>query len=225
MAQHYSPKIVTDGLVLCLDAGSRKSYPGSGATWSDLVTRTKTASLTNSPSFSQNNVGSLVFNSASQQFGTLASPGVSGQNLTASIWVFPTTSGTFMTPLTNMTFDSTTTGYAIQQRNNGTFWVSVGIWGVGGDTVSSIPYTTNQWINLTMTYNGATISAYSNGVLFGTTASTRTFTEGTLTVGKGAINASEHFTGNISTVSLYSRALSASEVSQNFNATRGRFGI
>lgn len=225
MAGSYYPKIVTDGLVLCLDAGNRESYRGSGTAWIDLVSGTKTAVLSNSPTFSQNNVGSLVFSSASQQFGTLSSPGVSGQNLTASIWVFPTTSGTFMTPLTNMTFDSTTTGYAIQQRNNGTFWVSVGIWGVGGETVSNISYTTNQWLNITMTYNGTTITAYRNGVLFGTSASTRTFTEGTLTLGKGAINASEHFTGNISMVSLYSRALAAAEVSQNFNATRGRFGI
>jgi hypothetical protein len=130
-----------------------------------------------------------------------------------------------MTPVTNMTFDSTTTGYAIQQRNNGTFWMAVGIWGVASDIVSSIPYTTNQWLNLTMTYNGSTIVGYRNGIQFGTAACTRTFVQGTLTIGKGAINASEHFTGNISLVQIYDRPLSASEVSQNFSAIRGRFGV
>jgi hypothetical protein len=130
-----------------------------------------------------------------------------------------------MTPLTNMTFDSSTVGYAIQQRNNGTFWVSVGVWGVSGETVSSIPYSANQWINLTMTYNGSTITAYKNGDVFGTAASTRTFVEGTLTLGKGAISASEYFTGGLSIVQLYNRALTAAEVSQNFNALRGRYGV
>jgi TRAP-type C4-dicarboxylate transport system substrate-binding protein len=76
-----------------------------------------------------------------------------------------------------------------------------------------------------MTYNGTTISGYKNGSLFGTTASTRSFTAGSINIGKGAVSASEYFTGYIPMVQIYDRPLSDAEVSQNFNALRGRFGI
>jgi len=130
-----------------------------------------------------------------------------------------------MDPLTNMNYDNVTNGYQISQRNDGTFYVVIGIAGVGADGVSSIPYTTNTWINLTMTYNGSTIIAYKNGAYFGQAASTRTFPAGTLNIGKGPTGLSYYFNGRIACVTFYNRPLSASEVSQNFNATRGRFGI
>jgi hypothetical protein len=223
MAGAYYPKIVTDGLVFCLDAGNRESYPGSGARWNDLSGLESSGTLVGSPSYSSANVGSLTFNGSTQN--VTATTSLTGQRITLNIWCYPTTTGVFQTVFTNQIFDSTTTGWAIQQRNNGTFWCTVGIWGVGGETVSGITYSTNQWINLSMTYNGTTITGYKNGSLFGTTASTRTFSAGSINIGKGAVSASEYFTGNISMVQIYNRPLTAIEVSQNFNATRGRYGI
>ena len=57
----HSPRIVTDGLVLALDAGNTKSYPGSGTTWTDLSRIRANGTLTNGPTFSSNNGGTLCF--------------------------------------------------------------------------------------------------------------------------------------------------------------------
>ena len=63
MATSFAFKpIVTDGLVLCLDAGNTKSYPGSGATWLDLSSNANNGTLTGSPTFNSANGGSLQFN-------------------------------------------------------------------------------------------------------------------------------------------------------------------
>jgi len=55
------PKIVTSGLVLALDAGNTKSYPGSGTVWTDLSGNGNTGTLTNGPTFNSSNGGSIVF--------------------------------------------------------------------------------------------------------------------------------------------------------------------
>ena len=60
MALHHSPRIVTNGLVLCLDAGSRKSYGGTGNVWRDLA-GSNNGTLTNGPTFSSANGGSIAF--------------------------------------------------------------------------------------------------------------------------------------------------------------------
>ena len=57
MATKYSPKIITNGLVLSLDAANNKSYPRSGTTWSDLSGNNNTGTLTNGPTFSDSNGG------------------------------------------------------------------------------------------------------------------------------------------------------------------------
>ena len=61
MSLSRGPKIVTNGLVLYLDAANKKSYPGSGTTWTDLSGNNNTGTLTNGPTFDSNNGGSIVF--------------------------------------------------------------------------------------------------------------------------------------------------------------------
>ena len=61
MALHHSPRIVTSGLVLALDAADRNSYPGSGTTWTDLSGNANNGTLTNGPTFNSANGGSIVF--------------------------------------------------------------------------------------------------------------------------------------------------------------------
>ena len=59
MSVRYNTSIVTDGLVLCLDAGNRKSYVGTGVTWTDLSGRGNTGTLTNGPTYNSVNGGSI----------------------------------------------------------------------------------------------------------------------------------------------------------------------
>ena len=61
MALSHSPSIVTNGLVLCLDAANSKSYPGSGTTWTDLSGRGNNGTLVNGVGYNSGNLGSLVF--------------------------------------------------------------------------------------------------------------------------------------------------------------------
>ena len=72
MAVGYNPKIITDGLVLCLDAGNTKSYPGSGTSWSDLSGQGNTGTLVNGPTYSSADGGSIVFD-GSNDYGSLSS--------------------------------------------------------------------------------------------------------------------------------------------------------
>ena len=64
MAYRNGPKIVTDGLVLCLDAAIGKSYPGSGTSWTDLSGNGNNGTLQNTPTFNSANGGSLIFDAA-----------------------------------------------------------------------------------------------------------------------------------------------------------------
>ena len=85
----------------------------------------------------------------------------------------------------------------------------------------------NTWYHVCGTYNGSVLSLYVNGVLIGTPTSyvgTATTSNGGIRIGR-RWDLADYFAGKISTVRLYSRALSAQEISQNFNATRGKFGI
>jgi len=56
------PDIVEDGLVLCLDAGSKRSYPGTGTTWYDTSGNDNHFTLYNTPTFSSDNGGCISFN-------------------------------------------------------------------------------------------------------------------------------------------------------------------
>ena len=91
MAFNYSPKIVTNGLVLALDAANKKSYPGSGTTWSDLSGNGYTATLLNGTAFSSINFGTFVFDgtndNASIPYNTNLDP-TSG--ITFEAWIYPT---------------------------------------------------------------------------------------------------------------------------------------
>lgn len=63
---YNTPQIVTDGLILCLDAGNRRSYSGTGITWADLSGQGNNGTLINSPTFNTGNLGNLVFSTQTQ---------------------------------------------------------------------------------------------------------------------------------------------------------------
>ena len=85
MGVTYNPKIVTDGLVLALDAANVKSYPGSGTTWTDMSGNGNNVTLTNGPTFSSDNGGSIVFDGVNDT-ATLSNPSTLS-NYTLSLWI------------------------------------------------------------------------------------------------------------------------------------------
>jgi hypothetical protein len=226
MGINYNPRTVTDGLVLALDAGNTKSYPGSGTTWTDLSGRGNTGTLTNGPTYSSANGGSIVFDGTNDVVNASTSiiDRADGQEITVSCWIKPSrTSGQYSVFCTNRSNDTSIYNWIFYQHTNDG---AISFHGDAQNKSSYIP-TTNVWINVTNTVTASAVSTlYVNGV---STYTVTGYTYGNGTPSRLGIGADpggqEPFQGNISQVSIYNRALTVAEIRQNFNALRGRFGI
>ena len=218
-----SSSIVTSGLVLNLDAGNTASYPGSGTTWTDLSGNGNNGTLTNGPTYNSANYGSIVFDGSNDY---VALPSIdTNSNFTLNFWVKSSSDGS-----PTIFSGNAASGY-LQIR----MYSSLSIYGGSislvksfvaelGNFGSSTATTLNSIHNITITKSGTTFSAYVNGNFKNTLTVAQTFTTTGQTLGINTSN-SEPFSGNIYSFSYYNRALSAAEVSQNFNALRYRYGI
>jgi hypothetical protein len=225
----HSPRIVTDGLVLCLDAANPKSYPGSGTNWSDLSVAKNNGILLNGVEYSSNNGGNLVFDGVNDTVdcGTAPQIGSSLTGLTVSVWI-NTSSASTRCILENGTSYTTNTFYLFQENSQ---YFTFEVYGEAYDVVyANYVYQTGVWYNLVGVWNsGFPVSIYTNGILTNGTrgGSTRTtLINGNthLFIGTRA-GTSYPFSGNIGYVQIYNKALTDQEIQQNFNATRGRYGI
>lgn len=226
MAIAYNPRTITDGLVLCLDAANPKSYPGSGTTWTDLSGRGNTGTLTNGPTYSSSNGGSIVFDGTNDFVDCGNNSSINPQYLTFNIWVkFNTFSGR---PHFGKGSGSngayyivieTSSQYRFYYTKPGNNWSSL-----SGSNLS-----TNVWYNLIVSYDGNGPKMYINGILDNSSTDTGTLStsdSNNLTLGRRSDTpVGTIFGGNIAQVSIYNRALSATEISQNFNATKSRYGL
>jgi hypothetical protein len=222
----YNPKIVTDGLVLCLDAANRKSYSGSGNTWTDLSGLGTNGTLTNGPTFSSGNGGSLVFDGINDYVSvTMPNPFAE----TIIVWVKSNT--TNWNEYGWITSSRTQNGHIIHP-NIGTKTVDFFVFNQSSTFVAMGGYTVND-ITIPHMYcystNGSNLhKAYLDGTynFQSTTALTRTATPSNqeTQVGKDHLQ-SRYGNASIYSVIRYNRQLSDVEVQQNFNALRGRYGI
>ena len=226
------PDIVENGLVLYLDAANRRSYPGSGTSWVDVSGNNNTGTLTNGPTFSGNNGGSIVFDGTNDY--TLVSSNVSipygSSARTISIWFYTNTTS-WANDVNNLFFygaGSTGNAFGIDMSTYPS--MEVYTWGGSGrDLTFSTTYSQVGWKNIIVTYNGSTtILIYENGTFTQTLTLTSACNTTLSGVYIGAINPSVlagYYDGNIAQVLMHNRALSATEVLQNYNATRSRFGV
>lgn len=228
MATVRGPRIVTSGLILALDAADKKSYSGSGTAWNDLSGNNRNGTLTNGPTFSSANGGSVVFDGVDDYVRT-SSLSLTGNEtaLTISCWFRPT-SVSVIKAVVSLGDEATGKRRMLLQRN-----AIIEANGYNVDWGSSNLLTINTWCNINIVYTSYTVSTgvalYFNGYAVagsGSNSSLSAFTNTQCTIcGNNATPATENAGGNISKVMIYNRALSASEVLQNFNSTRGRFGI
>ena len=245
MAIGYNPRIVTDGLVLALDAGNTKSYPGSGSTWSDLSGNGRNATLYNSVAYSSEKNGCLDFNRTNDSYARIPHDAtISSQvfgtstNFTLSAWFVIdnyVNYSCFIQKATSGSYSNTTAGLWSEATNQLVF--------VMGSNEGSNPsgsylriYHNNtvpgQWYNMVGVADGTNATLYINGEPHGSAVNiastiTRTRSENTadITIGRRSMASTPECDGRIANISVYNRGLTASEVKQNFNATRGRFGI
>lgn len=232
MALFHSPSIVISGLALYLDAANSRSYPGSGTAWNDLSGNNNTATLTNGPVFDSGNQGSFIFDSTNDYAVVSSSSSIptGSQARSLNIW-FYTNSTTWAENVNNLFFyGAGSTGQAFGVDFFTFPSMEFFTWGgAGRDLTWSTTFNQVGWKNLQITYDGSTsVLIYENGIL----TQSLTLSSATSTPSSnlyiGSVNpsiGSWYFDGRISQVSLYNRALSATEVLQNYNALRGRFGI
>jgi hypothetical protein len=227
---YTGPNIITNGLVLSLDAANTKSYPGSGTTWRDLSGNNNSGSLVNGPTFSDNNGGNIVFNGSNNQVNlpTNFFNHNSGSAFTVSFWFKTTTAG--------IIFGQVASGYvpAIYTDSAGKVRTSC-FWGgnTSNQSVSALTVTDNAWHNVTVTFFSGSQISYIDNTQFATLAKTQTTYSPSYNyfIGTGTwtswtnTTGNPFFSGSIANMTFYNRALSASEISQNYNATKGRFGL
>jgi hypothetical protein len=245
MFQH-SPKIVTDGLVLALDAGNHMSYPGSGTTWTDLSGNGNNGTLTNNPAFSGEAGGILNFNEVTNYVSISDS---STLNVTATrtweFWLrFTDFAGTsLMYWYSHNTFKADNSINLFVGENSGNAYAyrlacqfrtnaSNEIESHTTDAVDTI-LSDGKLHQITIVRTGAvTVNFYIDGVQWATSyilqagAPAEINPTGVLEIGRRSdANVDRYFGGDIGKLLEYNRALSASEILQNYNATKGRYGL
>jgi hypothetical protein len=236
MGINYNPRTVTDGLVLALDAANRKSYPTTGTTWTDLSGRGNNGTLTNGPTYSSANGGSIVFDGVNDyvDLGTATSLGFSAVR-TISCWTKITVIGGHILSMWDLVGGVDQRTFIIAPDSGSSKFIS--LWSPDGGSDGTILYDTstislNTWYNLTIIYrsgvrelwvNGALVSSLSQATIY-TSASTNRLGLGAA-IGRSSDTPIAFLNGNTAQVSLYNRALTATEITQNYNALKGRFSI
>ena len=217
------PPVVLDGLQLYVDAGNILSYPTTGTTWTDLSGNGNNGTLSNC-TYNSSDSGSIVFNGSSSIVGFSGAGSVNlSTTMTASVWVYYVSGNARIfqkdSPVNTRLWEmGVFTGQFRMEM-----WHSSGTGTIGYGTSLAV----NKWTNLTLTFDGTNILMYQNGVLVTTVnfpGDIRTATATPIYLG-GYWSGGEYLNGKISNAQLYNRALSTTEVAQNFNALRGRFGI
>jgi hypothetical protein len=236
----FANTIVQQGLVLNLDAGNPYSYAGTGSDWFDVSGNNNTSLLvgTTLPTFSNTNGGILIYD-GNTQYSRTPSPsnnfawtpsGVGLNNMTIDLWI--------------KTTDGSGTILSKPWSGNGEYNFGLGHQGfsiVIGNQTNTLGFSsilTGNWINLVIVVSPTQYGAYINGVQ-NTALTNHGITNNTPTYGNGQIeltlmtlypyggggNAGFSTQGNIGSFRIYNRVLTAAEVLQNYNATKGRFGL
>ena len=233
MSLHHSPKIVTNGLVLCLDAGNRKSYPRSGSVWNNLALGTLNAELLNAPTFDNEKGGNFSFNASSNVIGIQNNTSLDTQTPSVEVW--------FKTNLLNQNGFFFEKGTVNSQYSLfiDTFFNPAGqiIWRhvIGGTfydlrVLAGTYISINQWHQLVGTFVSGNRRLYLNGRLIAsdTQSGTISTNSGGMSIGAyGGYSGGRgyYYNGKIAIVNVYNRNLTETEILQNYNALKGRFNI
>jgi hypothetical protein len=229
----FANTIVQQGLVLNLDAGNIYSYGGAGTTIYDVSGNSNNGTLTNSPTYSNN---SIVFsNTANQSISISDTATLQPTSVTLSAWVYMTQ----YNPLNDFDGQFPTILWKCNDGNSGgaaSYGLSLATGGYPRFTIAPTPLVSTTtfpiatWVNLVGVYTvGGSQILYRNGVVdIATTGpATISYSAQVVSVGTRVFNGTYQYpwNGSISNALIHNRALTATEVLQNYNATKGRFGL
>lgn len=214
-----SCSFVSSGLILHLDAGNSSSYSGSGTTWTDLSSSGNNGTLTNGPTYSTSAGGSVDLDGNNDSIRTNSEMFNPNANFTFSAWVYADSVSTTHTVVS----DRNNSG-SFQLRISGGGWQIVDSYVVDvGMFSNSSPIATDYWYNITVSRSSNTYSLYVNGRIVSSFTSSNSYDRGPKDIGTN-YTTTELWDGKISQVMAYNRALSATEILQNFNHFKHRYG-
>jgi hypothetical protein len=238
MSYRTGPKIVTDGLALCLDAADRNSYAGSGNTWTDLSGNGNSGTLVNGPVFSSNNGGVITFDGSNDWSYFTASNAITGNNPSSlSMMGFfksnpNNTARGYIFSLKKQSTPSTLFSIEINDNNAVTTTGYIGCLTWNGSAHTYLSYdgdvVDGNWHFVAAVVHSSGRELYLDGELVKTDTSvmsqnvsghTSAYTVGAFDTG------SNLYWGSIANNLVYTRRLSSDEITQNYNATKGRFGL
>ena len=251
MAIFYNPRTITDGLVLALDAGNIKSYPGSGTTWNDLIRQGNNGTLLNGVGFDEGNFGSLTFDGVDDVVNiseiNLQPPWTQSivyKNLESTSTIAfraaihgntSTSRPGFIRVYNDIIDDTSSIRILLRYRNSSGTWSNFSDY-VGPNGSSYVPFSQQDdfWVNrimfLSITCSSNFIYNYyiDGNLVFTRNRSTSNDLDnglGVNMIGARGTGTTEPLNGNIYSSIFYNRELTAQEIKQNFNAVRGRFGL
>lgn len=232
MGLAHSPRIVTDGLILCLDAGNVKSYPGSGNTLYSL-NGTENVSTTTINVASDATAGTVLNHNTTTQLTVNLLPYVNHEIWSLIVWIRSTgiTPSNYRGVVTirdtnsshnyfyNMDTRETTNTYILgyQKDYNINSWLTYGF-------NNQSQWTQQEWWCLGVSHNNTVFRHYVQGNFTNTQTQTRDVA-GYGDIDQISINANSSNTVYMGPLLFYDRILTDDEFKQNFNATRGRFGV
>ena len=213
-----APELITNGLVLYLDAANPTSYSGTGTTWNDLSGNGNNGTLINNPIYSATSGGNFVFNGSNTYVNATITKAAS---CTFSAWAKSTN-----TSSNNMLFNAGNNGSGPDLFfSNG--WLCWNIWDSQANPFGSIPSTAanGNWHHYVVVNDAVANIAtlYYDGLFYGTARYRNASSNTTLYIGGN--NTTYMWNGAISIFQVHNRALLSSEVLQNFNNSKTRFGL
>lgn len=241
MSSKVAPNIITDGLVLYLDASNSKSYSGSGVNWNDLSRYQNNGTLTNGPIFDSNYKGSVVFDGTNDYIDCGNSNSlkfVDGNSFTISSWVKPSS---LMPSISSIVqhggSPASSTGFVLYITSSGFVDFAKSNVANTGQNVTTTPFQFDLWNNIvcSILYSGSSgqIKFYINGVLKSTyngwsaNPSLSDYVN-PLYIGRSGVDSFFNFMpfcGDIANVLIYNKLLSADEVLQNYDSLKTRFNL
>ena len=232
--------VVEDGLVFCVDAAGERSYPGTGTVWTDLAGENN-GTLTNGPTFSSANGGVIEFDGSDDNVDCGNQEQIQMTSaITVTLWLKANTVSSYTTAMAKS--DGSNNGWTVQLRgadDEWRFWINFGSNTLGNGSNNGWYYAKypkswqdNGWHHFTGIWDGANkvvkiyidsqAGSFNSGASPSSESSNFSDYDGSLKLG-GQSNNANLFSGNISDVSIYDRAITADEVLQNYLAIRGRF--
>jgi hypothetical protein len=234
MGLSHSPRIVTDGLVLCLDAANSRSYPGTGTTWTDLKGENN-GTLTNGLTFDGDNNGGIVFDGTNEYVSLNSNSLTAGDSpFTVCAWVKTSSSSRqlffALDHQSHLDLNAyNTTGRTISFNKYNTFVMHAPVSTLTLDIPQFLCWTHSggsvNETNSKMYINGGLLSGYS--YTYGSAASYSINTSQSNSISKTSdsttYSGANFITGNVYQTLAYNRALTADQVRQNYLATKGRY--